>query len=265
MVVQVIRLSAQKLEMGSLPAERDLPYLDSIDVCVTDFDGCMYPGISKVKVARDVGIAIAAKPIRSCDRRHIPRIGIAAVILVICRLWQKLTSRVSDADLVRLYARLLSPIPSEYFRRAAAGIPPKLLPGVEEAFGWLAERWPVGVVSLALVDVLEAVDRHLEVHTGHRFDFLCGNHITALQAETDSRPVLTAEDKRVHMADQIARLGCSCPLVIGHDREDLGLVELAREMGGVSIGLKPHPCIAHHFDLVVSSGDWMEIPFLLQK
>ncbi len=224
----------------------------------------MYPGISKVAIARDVGIALAATPKRGSDRRHIPKIGVAAGLLVTVRLWQRLTGHVSDGDLVQLYARLLGTIPKAYFRDAAAAIPSRLLPGVEETFGWLADRWPVGVISLALVDVLEAVDDHLAERTGQRFAFVfCGNRIEQLNAKSSTRPVLSAEDKRFHMAEQLARLGCHRPLVIGHDREDLGLVELAREMGGVSLGLNPHPDIAGHFDLLVPSGDWREVPTLL--
>jgi hypothetical protein len=223
----------------------------------------MYPGISKVAVAQDVGIALAATPKRGSDRRHIPKIGVAAGLLVTLRFWQKLTGHVSDGDLVRFYARILGTVPRDYFRDAAAAIPPRLLPGVEEAFAWLTDRWPVGVISLALVDVLEAVDDHLAARTGQRFAFVCGNRIEELNAKSSTRPVLSAQDKRFHMAEQLARLGCHRPLVIGHDREDLGLVELAREMGGVSLGLNPRPDIAGHFDLLVLSGDWREVPTLL--
>jgi phosphoglycolate phosphatase-like HAD superfamily hydrolase len=249
--------------MISSPESVNRVDLDRIDVCVTDFDGCMYPGISKVAVARDVALALAATPKRGSDRRHIPKVGVAAGLLVTLRLWQRLTGHVSDGDLVRFYARLLGTVPRGYFRDAAAAIPPRLLPGVEEAFAWLTDRWPVGVISLALMEVLQAVEDHLAASTGGRFAFICGNRIDELNAKSCVRPVLSAGDKRFHMADQLARLGCRRPLVIGHDREDLGLVALAREMGGVSLGFKPRPEIADRFDLIVQSGDWREVPILL--
>jgi hypothetical protein len=123
----------------------------------------------------------------------------------------------------------------------------------------------VGTISLALTDVLDAVDAHLKQRTGHQFAFKCGNRIEELQAGTADQPVLTREDKRAHMAVQMARLSCVCPLVIGHDREDLGLVDLARDMGGLSIGLNPSLPIAHHFDLTIQSRDWNKIPRLLEE
>lgn len=245
-------------------ARPNLPTLNDIDVCVVDFDGCMVQGISKVAVAQQIGLTVARRPFRGEHRRYLPRLGLAAIILYACRFWQKIGGGVTDADLVRLYGRLLATIPLESFRQSAKQIPARLFPGVEGTFQWLAERWPVGVVSLALLEVLEAADAYLKATTGHQFAFICGNSIQELQAGTGTGLVLTAADKRAHMAEQLARLGCTCPLVIGHDGEDLGLTELAREMGGISLGLKPAPKMANHFDLSLPSHDWSQIPARLR-
>jgi phosphoserine phosphatase len=245
---------------------KQLPTYDDIDACVLDFDGCLVRGISKVYVAWLMGTAVLLRPHRPEDRRYLVRLGLAGLALYACRLGQKATGQLSDADLVRLYARLLAPLPPEYFRQAARRIPARFFPGVETAFQWLAERWPVGVVSLALADVLEAADSYLATRTGCRFAFIAGNHLEHLRLGTQSASaILTAEDKRSAMAIELTRLGCQRPLVIGHDREDLGLVHLAREMGGLSLGVNPAPQIADQFDLTLCTGDWSAVVAFLQQ
>jgi hypothetical protein len=78
--------------------------LGHIDVCVTDFDRCMCPGISKVAVARDIALALAATPKRGSGRCHSPKVGVAAGLLVTLRLWQRLVAPITDGDLVSFYA-----------------------------------------------------------------------------------------------------------------------------------------------------------------
>lgn len=244
--------------------ERLKDVLAGIQVCALDFDGCMVHGISKVWVAQSVTRAIAFRPISSQDRRYLPRLSLTGAILVACRLWQRATGRLTDADLVRLYVHLLDPIPRNYFVRAASEVPARLLPGVEAAFAWLAARWPVGVISLALTDVLTAVDRHLAARTSHCFAFMLGNQLSINRTSPPQLRVLTAADKRACLAEVLAGRGWTRPLVIGHDREDLGLVALARELGGLSLGLGPSAALAGEFDLILPSGDWHSIPHVLQ-
>lgn len=237
-----------------------LPDLESIDLCAIDFDSCLVPGISKVTVARYIGLMILTTP---GDWLHLPRLSKAALLLLVTRLRQQVVGGISDGDLVQLYARLLEPLPYHMFQHAARRIPSRLRPSVVDTFKWLADRWPVGVVSLALDVVLAAVDDYLAVQTGHRFAFLYGNNLAKLTAGNETQAVLTATDKRNCLAMALNTLGCQRPLVIGHDKEDLGMVELAREMGGISIGINPAPRLSKAFDIVLRDQDWYVLPDVL--
>lgn len=232
-----------------------------IDVCVVDFDGCMIPGISKVIVARDVALMIALRPLQQKDRIYLPRMAAAAAFLFAARAWQKSSGRLTDGDLVRLYVRFMDPIPDRYFLHAAEKIPRRFLPGVERAFQWLADRWPVGVISLALLPVLEAADLYLSQAAEASFAFKCGNELSFSQTQQ----ILSADDKRTRMEKELNMLNCSCPLVIGHDQDDLEMAALAREMGGFSVGLAPPAAIADQFDIVIPSRNWHLIPAALER
>ncbi len=239
--------------------------LSRLDACVLDFDNCLYPGISKVSVAIQVGLSILFSPHRMADRRYLPRLALAAVTLLASRTSQHLGGRTTDADLVRQYMQLLRPIPLPYFQAAAARIPGRLRPGAWDSLTWLAARWPVGIISLALTEVLDAVDAELEARTGYRLALKRGNDLEQWRSGQSISPVLTAQDKRAHMAQALAQIKSRRPLVIGHDDEDMGMVELAREMGGVSIGFAPPAYLAPQFDFVLARPDWNSMKVLVAQ
>ena len=191
--------------------KRRLPSLDEIDVGVLDFDGCMYPGISKVFLAVDVSRHVTLRPKRMAHLLFVPRLALTALVLLACRLGQKFTRGITDADLVRLYVTLLSSVPTEYFKESARRIPRRLYPGVSEAYAWLSSRWPVGLISLALMEALEAADQYLQNQTGHPLVFKCGNRMDPSWLASD-RAVLTGEDKRRYMLQVISQMGSHCPL-----------------------------------------------------
>ncbi len=239
--------------------------LTSLDACILDFDDCLYPGISKVSVAIHAGQSVIFNPYHFSDCCHLPRLALAAAALLASRASQRLGGPTTNADLVRQYMRLLRPIPLPYFQAAAARIPSRLRPGAWDSLGWLAARWSVCIVSLALTDVLDAVDAELQARTGYGFAFKRGNDLAKWRSGQAFSPVLTAEDKRAHMAEALAQIKCRHPLVIGHDDEDMGMVELAREMGGVSIGFAPPARLAPRFDLVLPRPDWNSVRALMTQ
>ena len=104
------------------------------------------------------------------------------------------------------------------------------------------------------MEALEAADQYLQNQTGHPLVFKCGNRMDPSWLASD-RAVLTGEDKRRYMLQVISQMGSHCPLVIGNDAEDMGLVEVAREMGGVSHGFDPKPQLAAQFDLASTIGN----------
>ncbi len=89
-----------------------------LDACVLDFDDCLYPGISKVSVAIRVSLSILLSPYQSADRQHLPRLALAAAILLVSRTSQHLGWRTTNADLVRsMWAPAAILLP--YFQAAA--------------------------------------------------------------------------------------------------------------------------------------------------
>ncbi len=168
--------------------------LSRIDSCIVDLDNCMYRGVSIVTVAQHVARRLWRDPLRQADRRFLPRIYLAGLVLACMRLWQKLSERLQDGDLVVVYADLLHQIPSDYFRDAAQSIPSGLAPGVVPAFAWLARRWPIGVISLGLSEVLDRLDEYLREFTGYGFAFKCGNDLQRIRHRAGC-PILTSQDK----------------------------------------------------------------------
>jgi phosphoserine phosphatase len=241
------------------------PPPSSVDTCFLDFDGCMYPGISKIEVARCALLDLAVHPRSFSDRMLLVRLFLASGRLIGARLVQKLAGRYTDGELVRMYLRWLEPIPASTIATAVQHIPARLVPGTIETFEWLARRMSVNVVSLALHEVLEAVDRHLRETTGLAFSGLRGNRLHAAFLDQGFGPVLTAEDKVQHMRALLSASGSTRPLVIGHDLEDIGMAELARELSGFSIGVNPEKRAAGSFDACLFTSDWTGFPELLSR
>ncbi len=125
--------------------------------------------------------------------------------------------------------------------------------------------WATRIISLALTEILDGVDAELEVRTDYRLAFKRGNDLERWRSGQAALQVFTAQDKRVHTAQNLDRMKSQRPIVIGHDDEDMGMVELAREMAGVSIGFAPPACEAPQFDFVVAGLSGTPRRFFLRK
>lgn len=228
-----------------------------IDVCILDFDNCLYPGISKVHAFVSVVWLVMLAPKQINDWALLPHLGFSGVYLLALRLRQQVIHDITDGQLVQMYQEAFSSIPRHYFKRAAGTISKRVFPGALETIAFVSRVCPVGIISLAIIDVLEAVNQRLMKEYSFSLAFIHGNELTA---GDNPKQVLTAEDKRRLMQTEVGRLGCKSPLVVGHDEEDLGMVALAREMGGISVGLNPNPHISHYFDYFMEPNDWCDVP-----
>jgi hypothetical protein len=240
------------------------PPWTKVDVCVMDFDSCIYPGISKVAIALDLTVRILFAPFSWQDWRYLPRLAYAGVYLLFLRLVQKISGHPLDGELVQSYQKLLGVLPEGYFRASARRILRHLNPQVLETFRLIGTRIPVGIISLALEPMLAEFDAMLRQDGLPGLAFSFGNPPKP-QSGGSSKQVLTGEHKRRLLMEVLENHKWERPLVIGNDREDLGMIDLAHEKGGIAIGIAPSREIASHFDYPLSSRRWDEVKQILAK
>ncbi len=58
------------------------------------------------------------------------------------------------------------------------------------------------------------------------------------------------------LRQMLAVTGADCPLVVGHDADDLPTAAVAREAGGWSIGIRPRRRWRKYFDVWTTCADW---------
>ena len=210
-----------------------------LDLCILDFDHCLYPGISKVAVALKITRQIAFSPKDPGDRKFLPGLLAAGSALLILRIWQKGTGKITDGDLVRHYLAWLGSIPPEYFHVVAQEVAGDLSVDVLRTVAEISNRMPVGIISLALEPVIEAVEVRLFETYGCSFAFKHCNQIWGdIEAQAAKR-VLDGKDKLKYMEVEVQRLGSRRPFVVGNDLTDSLMAQRARDMGGYALGINP--------------------------
>jgi len=235
------------------------------DIIILDFDGCLYPGISKVRVAIDITLNLAIRPYQPADRRLLPHMGLSAMILILTRLQQRIGNRITDGDLVKRYQRHLGSLTLSYFEAASQRIVGSLYPGAIETLAFLCRVGNCGVISLALNPVLAALNTRLRSEHDCSLAFYHGNSISSFRAKMSDRPVLNGQDKRDFMIAEIENRGCKTPLIIGNDLEDVPMAVLAKEMGGMSIGFNPRKSARAHFDIAVYGRNWYRLSSIVRE
>ncbi|MBI5963625.1 MAG: hypothetical protein HY863_09145 [Chloroflexi bacterium] len=234
------------------------------DLIILDFDGCLYPGISKVRIAIDLTLTLAIKPNHPTDRSFLPHLGLTALELMFMRLYQKIDSRITNGTLVKQYQKRLGYLPSSYVETASRNLILKLYPGALETLVFLCRRGSCGVISLALDSVLFALDTTLRSRYACSLAFYYGNPLSQFEWEWSNGPVVSGWEKREFMLREIEKRKSKIPLVIGNDVEDIPMAILAKEMGGLSIGFNPTRSAKSYFDINLYDNNWYQLGSILR-
>ena len=233
------------------------------DLVALDLDECIFPGFSQEALGARVARRLLRKPLHRGDRRLFPRLLAGGVYRAWTRLKQLVGLRTPSRQLIAWYEWTMRGIPEEYFARAARSLPKRSFPLAAETIALLAEHAPTGIVSLGL-DVVARVYvaswPGLSYFEANTMIFEPGPDGERVFAGYDHERMFTAgEDKRRAIERRLAASGAATPLVIGHNDDDVPMARLARERGGLAIGVNPSSRLHDEFDAVATGPDWESV------
>ncbi|MBM4037133.1 MAG: hypothetical protein FJ290_01350 [Planctomycetes bacterium] len=226
------------------------------DLAALDLDECIFPGISQ----EALGAPIARRLLHGSDCRFLPRLVAGGAYRAWTRLKKLFGIRTPSSQLIAWYEWTMRGIPEEHFLQATRLLPKRSRPFAAETIALLAEHAPAGIVTLGLDVVARAyVERWpgLSFFEANTVVFQQGPGGRSVFTRYDrERMLATGEDKRRAVERRLGESGASVPLVVGHNDDDVPLARLARERGGLAIGVNPPLRLSDEFDAVATGPDW---------
>jgi phosphoserine phosphatase len=222
------------------------------DLVVIDLDKCLFPGYSQTFLGAAIFWRVLMRPLATGDRRYLaPLLGGALYVL-----GSKLR-RPSNLQLIDAYERAMKGIPEQYFLEAASSLPAFSRRGAREAIQMLSRRAAVGLISLGIDVVAREFVRQLPGLSFYRCNSLHfhPDHPRRLLGYRGDA-MCDAQAKLRALRDVCAETRASCPLVIGHDADDVAMATSAQELGGWSLGIRPPRALRRHFDAWTTGADW---------
>ena len=242
------------------------------DIVAVDLDECVYPGFSQTDLGYLIFYKIAAKPLVSSDRRFLSQMLSGGAYIRKVALLSRLGRMPTSRQLMQRYEQSMLGIPEGYFLELARKIPTRSFAGALETLRLLGKRAPSGFISLGIDVIAKQYIRHLNHNSERQARFADSNRIV-FESDKSGRRVfksyqspllLDAEDKLRLLKSRMEQEGASCPLVIGNGKDEAEMAKLARNCGGLSIGIQPSRRDASDFDLLVDCSSWQPLLTLLE-
>jgi phosphoserine phosphatase len=243
-VMRQLTFNRPKAEVGAR--------LASVDIVCADLDECLFPFFVQIVV----GVSMFAEAlVRPSLWKYLPHLSKSGVFIGIYKIKQILFKLSFPHEaLMDKYAAFMRGVPVGFIKRHSAFIHLFFIPGVLRYLKTFSDRGvPVVILSLSIQPILDVI--------GKKVGFLArcvGNEVVA-----DKQGNTFTGYAQGRMGDGSAKLekfkeimlsyGAHHPLIIGHSRDEVALVEYFSSRGGVSLGLNPRAEVASRFDMVLRS------------
>ncbi|MBU1862507.1 MAG: haloacid dehalogenase-like hydrolase [Candidatus Omnitrophica bacterium] len=229
--------------------------LRRIDLVCTDLDECLFPFFTQVLVAGEI---LFESFFKRNQWKYLPRL-IAGFFFLLCIIVVTLgdVKRLSNKVLMKAYERTMSGIPLDLIKKHSQYVHTFFYAESLSFLKLFADKnIPIVILSLSIQPVLDILKDNIGfIHEG------IGNSIE-IDHGTDTfshyaEPMMTGgNDKHKRFMKIISKYNTQCPLIIGHSSDELSLVSLARERGGLSIGINPKKRNREKFDIVLQGVNW---------
>jgi phosphoserine phosphatase len=223
------------------------------DLVVVDLDKCLFPGYSQTALGTTILWRVLVSPLSAGDRKYLVRLLSGALYVAASKV-----RRPPNRQLIDAYERAMRGIPEQYFLDGASLLPRFSRRGAREVVRFLSRHAPVGLVSLGIDVVAREFMKQVPGLSFYRCNRL------RFRQDQPHRPFVGYEGER--MCDGVAKMRvlralcvmsrARCPLVIGHDVDDVAMAASARELGGWSIGIRPPRALRSWFDARTTGADW---------
>ncbi len=224
--------------------------LKKVDLTLVDMDDCIYPGTTNLTLLRNLSLILLQQ-----DRYKIFfRLMTYLPVLLLMKCLQLLDLGVDNCRLILFFSRMVSNIPLSYLQTAVQPIPSNSFPGAKETLTILSRKSKIGLISLGLSIVLEEYKKQFRDGGIPLIDFYDGTQVNRLKSI----------DKSKRVRGRIEEFKAKMPLVIGHNRDDLGMIKVVKEQGGLVFGFNPSREVAKQCDIIVRAKDWRPLAGYLQ-
>lgn len=213
-------------------------------------DDCIYPGTTNLALLRNLFLIL----FRRGEYKTLFKIMGYLPILLGMKCLQLLGLGVDNCRLILFFSRMISNISFCYLQTAVFPISSNSFPGVKETLTIFSRRSKIGLISLGLEIVLEEYKRQFKDGEIPLIDFCDGVQVNRLKVI----------DKGEKARERIQEFKAKMPLVIGHNRDDLGMIKMVKEKNGLVLGFNPSREVAKQCDIIVSAKDWQPLAEYLQ-
>lgn len=237
-----------------------------LDLVIADLDECIFPGITEVAVYRNICLnLIRRRKIKNC--LLLGRLLAHAAAMYLMKFGQMLYLGISNKRLILYFTKSVKSVPQAYLEKATVPIPGRSYAGARETLEILSEKAKVGIISQGLDIVLNEYVKQFKDTSGSIIDFWDGNILAELvdyQNKARSNFIFDRHDKETHTRRRIGQFGAQKTMVIGHNRDDLGMIKVVKEHGGIVIGFNPTAEVEKWCDIVVTGKNWLGLKQIVQ-
>ncbi|MCK4248265.1 MAG: hypothetical protein KAV18_05160 [Candidatus Omnitrophica bacterium] len=234
--------------------------LNDLDLVIIDLDECIFPGITKVRLYRNICLSLlGSKQLKGYIL--LGRLFRGAFVIILMKLVKILCPKATNRQLIYYFAKITGTVPDSYLQKAAELIPDKSYPGAKQTLEILSANSKLGIISQGLDIVLKEYVKQFSNSQRSFIDFWNGNILSDLLdrqniAKPGSNFIFGSNDKKTITTRRIEQFRPKKILVIGHDADDLGMIEAAREYESIVIGFNPSAKIKKICDIIVTAKDW---------
>ncbi len=226
--------------------------LASVDIVCADLDECLFPFFVQIVV----GVSMFAEAVvRPSLWKYLPHLSKAGVFIGVYKIKQLLfKASFPHKTLMDKYAVFMRGVPIGFIKRHSVYVHLFFIPGVLGYLKTFSDRGvPVVILSMSIQPILDVI--------GKKVGFLarCAGNEVLIDKKDDTfsgyapKRMDDGSDKLNKFKEIMRSFQAQCPLIIGHSRDEVPLVEYFSSRGGVSLGLNPRAEVASRFDMVLKS------------
>ncbi|MFA6218109.1 MAG: haloacid dehalogenase-like hydrolase [Candidatus Omnitrophota bacterium] len=226
--------------------------LSVVDIVCADLDECLFPFFVQIIVGISMFVEALIRPSLWIYLPHLSKAGVFIGMYKIKQLLFKLS--FPHEILMDRYAVFMRGVPVAFIKRHSVYIHWFFIPGVLGYLKTFSDRGiPVVILSMSIQPILDVIRE--------KVGFLArcvGNEVLVDKKDdtfsgyTQNRMV-DGSDKLGKFKEIMRSYQAQHPLIIGHSRDEVPLVEYYSTLGGVSIGLNPRKEVASRFDVVLKA------------
>jgi len=243
-----------------------------IDFIVVDLDECVFPGFSQTYLGILVALRLLTNPERFFDIKFLLSLFKGGIFITLIKIKSVFNIKTSNLELLNKYEQIMKGIPLSYFEWAAQKIPALSFPYCFDTLKVLAKKAPLGIISLGTDIVLAQYEKTLNKES-KIISFFSSNHLVF--EDYNTRKVFVGYDRsRFYWSgiqkEEILRYKMkefkkNFPLIIGHNIDDIPMVQLAKQKNGLGIGFNPSLKDFKFFDIVVRKRSWAPLNRLINN